>query len=1070
MIQEEVILEETRGILATLAKIPAVGKGEEDCSTLLSGLLKNYPRYINFAAARPDGEVVCSAVPFHRPVSVADRPYFRSALENRLFSVGQYQGDRITGKSSINFGYPVSGRNAEVTGVVFAALDLSHLTKLEFAVDAQTPENSTYVKLDSDGTVLSAYPETQLFGVGNPLEKSLFERITKEKNGSFEGKGTDGVERLYLFSALNSSLFKDRVYVLLGIPKKGLFAECDRVLVRNLAVVAGMVLLALMATWFGGSILIVRPVGSLVKASKRLASGDLTARTGLRTTQGELGLLGMAFDNLAEELQRGQDVSRRMQEIATEKQELGTRLLSLINNIPGVVYRGLKDWSVSFIGAEVVNLTGYAPEEFTGGALLWKNLIHPDDLEGVKETFRQAVKEKSGVLRAEYRIRHKEGGIRWIADRRQLIYGESGAFAYVDGLLLDITVVKKHELELEENKDRYRDLVEHSQALIGTHDLSGRILSVNPWAANVLGYSQDELLRMNLRDLLVPEVQHEFGIYLDKIREHGTAQGLLLLQTRKGEQRIWEYNNTLRTEGVPEPIVRGMAQDITERMRADKALMRLNMAVEQVSEAVVITDTEGRIEYVNFAFERITGYSREEAVGRNMRFLKSGKQDETFYKTMWETITRGESWTGHFTNRKKDGTLYEEQAAISPIRNTSGKIIHFVAVKRDMTRERELQRQLQTAQRMEAVGTLAGGIAHDFNNALTGVFGFGEMLRSQLAGNEDALSNLDEILRCGERAATLTRQILTYSRRQIIEPINLSLNTVITDLLKLVSKVLGEQIEIRTFLEKDLPIIRADIGQIEQVVMNLVMNARDAMPGGGQLRIETEVANLDAEFVRHHPYMSVGSYVVLMVSDTGVGMDQKTQERVFEPFFTTKAPDKGTGLGLAMVYGIVKQHKGFIHLYSEPGKGTTIKIYLPPVEGAPDVLESQKPSEIRGGTETILLAEDDESVRMLVERSLRDLGYTLLVTRNGEEAIEIFHQNSDKISLALLDVVMPLKGGKEAYEVIHRIKPELKVIFMSGYTADSVHESFVKIAGVPFLPKPFSPSSLARKVREVLGR
>ena len=252
--------------------------------------------------------------------------------------------------------------------------------------------------------------------------------------------------------------------------------------------------------------------------------------------------------------------------------------------------------------------------------------------------------------------------------------------------------------------------------------------------------------------------------------------------------------------------------------------------------------------------------------------------------------------------------------------------------------------------------------------------------------------------------------------------------------------------------------------------MNLVLNARDAMPGGGQLTIETEVANLEAGYVRRHPYMHIGSYVLLTVSDTGIGMDQTTQEKVFEPFFTTKAPEKGSGLGLSMVYGIVKQHKGFIHLYSEPGKGTAFKIYLPPAEGAPEIIALARPSEIQGGTETILLAEDDESVRMLVERTLGDLGYTVLVTRNGEDAIETFGKNKEKILLALLDIVMPLKGGKEAYEVMHQMKPGLKVIFMSGYTANSVHESFVLIAGVPFLSKPFGPGALARKVREVLDR
>ena len=371
---------------------------------------------------------------------------------------------------------------------------------------------------------------------------------------------------------------------------------------------------------------------------------------------------------------------------------------------------------------------------------------------------------------------------------------------------------------------------------------------------------------------------------------------------------------------------------------------------------------------------------------------------------------------------------------------------------------------------MEAVGTLAGGIAHDFNNALTGIFGFAEMLKVKLSGNERVLSDLDEILRCAERASTLTRQLLTYARRQIIEPVNLSPNKVITDLLKLVSKVVGEHIEIRTFLAKDLPTIHADAGQIEQVVMNLVLNARDAMPGGGQLLLETELVRLDAEYVRYHPYMNVGSYVVLTVSDTGIGMDKKTQERVFEPFFTTKGPDKGTGLGLAMVYGIVKQHNGFIHLYSEPGKGTTFKTYLPPVEAAPDVTVPSKPSGIRGGTETVLLAEDDESVRMLVERTLMELGYTVLVARNGEEAVEAFLKNRDRIDLAILDAVMPGKGGKAAYEEMHKTRADLKVIFMSGYTANAVHDSFILIAGIPFLSKPFGPEALARKVREVLDR
>jgi nitrogen-specific signal transduction histidine kinase/ActR/RegA family two-component response regulator len=386
----------------------------------------------------------------------------------------------------------------------------------------------------------------------------------------------------------------------------------------------------------------------------------------------------------------------------------------------------------------------------------------------------------------------------------------------------------------------------------------------------------------------------------------------------------------------------------------------------------------------------------------------------------------------------------------------------------DVTEKTKLERQLQTAQRMESVGTLAGGIAHDFNNVLTGIIGYGELLREKVAGDQGALQDLDVMMNAAGRASTLTRQLLTYARRQVIDPVNLSLNTLTADLMKLISKVAGEHIEVRTFLSKDLPTIRADRGQIEQVLMNLCLNARDAMPEGGQLLVETEEVYLDEEYVKHNPYIKVGKYVFLQVSDTGIGMDEKTRERVFEPFFTTKGPEKGTGLGLAMVYGIVKQHDGYIHLYSELGKGTTFRVYFPTVAARPDaVQETRREETVRGGTETILLAEDEESVRRLAKRVLEDLGYKVLVARNGEEAIEIFKLNGD-IALAVLDMIMPKKGGKEAYEEIHKANPKLKVIFMSGYTAEAIHESFLLIAGVPFLPKPFGPRTLARKVREVL--
>lgn len=880
-----------------------------------------------------------------------------------------------------------------------------------------------------------------------------------------------------------------------------------------------------------------------------------------------------------------------------KNRELHRRLVSLVNTVPGAIYHGLRDWSISFIGAEVTNLTGYAPEQFEGGAILWKDLIHPDDLERVKETFRKAVREKTSVLEVCYRIRRKNGDIRWVADRRQMNYEGNGAFAYVDGLLLDITESRETDLRLAESEHQFRTIADTAPSGIVTMDDRGNIAFFNRTAERLFGYAADEVAGKNVTVLIPDRYRGAHAAGLERFLKTGETRiigrTVELVGRRKDgtefpielslgtwgekdapffsaiirditERKSWERvlkeseekfrvifddskdgillvdvetkrfiagNRAIcdmlqyspdeipklgvpdihseedlhwvldeferqakheieRTKDIPvkrrdgsilfvdiksspvtisgKPYLMGNFRDVTERRKAEEALTRLGMAVDQAAEAIVVTDTEGRIEYVNPAFEQITGYPREESVGQNMRILKSGKHDETLYRKMWETISRGEVWTGRFHNRKKDGTLYEEEAVISPVRNASGRIINFVAGKKDITREILLQKQVQTAQRMESVGTLAGGIAHDFNNALTGILGFGEILRRRVAGDPDAVTDLDMIGKCVEQAALLTRQLLTFARRQVIEPVNLDINVVVTDMLKILGKALRENIEIRTFLSKDVPTARLDRGQIEQVVMNLCLNARDAMPSGGKLHVETADVTLDEEYRTLHPYMKPGRYALLVVSDTGIGMDDSTLERVFEPFFTTKPMNKGTGLGLSVVYGIVKQHNGYIHAYSEPGAGTTFKVYFPATDALPDAVPGTRRDEaVVGGTERILLAEDEESIRMLSERVLKELGYNVFVARNGEEALDLFKQNTD-IDLAVLDVVMPRKGGKEAFEAMHKINPKLKVIFMSGYSANAIHVSYVLSPEVPFLPKPFGPNSLARKVREVL--
>ena len=500
-----------------------------------------------------------------------------------------------------------------------------------------------------------------------------------------------------------------------------------------------------------------------------------------------------------------------------------------------------------------------------------------------------------------------------------------------------------------------------------------------------------------------------------------------------------------------------------------EAHQKLTFHVNHMPLAYIVWDTDFRVVEWNPAAERIFGWTAAEALGKYSYEMIVPPEARLHVNGVWAKLLEGdESSYSMNANLRKDGAKITCEWFNAPQRDADGNISGVLTMIHDVSERSRLEKQLQAVQRMESVGTLAGGIAHDFNNALTGILGFSELLRLHLSNDPKAISDLDEIARCAERASTLTRQLLTFARRQIIEPFPFSLNAVVTDLLKFIRKVVGEHIEIQTFLGGSLPAIMADQGQIEQVLMNLCLNARDAMPEGGKLLIETEVAELDMDYVKSYPYMRVGRHVVLTVSDTGIGMDETTRERVFEPFFTTKEPGKGTGLGLSMVYGIVKQNNGFIHLYSEPGKGTTFKIYFPAIEATPERKVTPREEPLVGGTETILLAEDEETVRVLAERTLNELGYNVLVAKDGEEACVLFEKHKEKIALAVLDIVMPRKGGKNAFEEMCRSNPKLKVIFMSGYAANAIHDSFVLVLGTPFLPKPFGPRSLGKKVREVL--
>ena len=508
-----------------------------------------------------------------------------------------------------------------------------------------------------------------------------------------------------------------------------------------------------------------------------------------------------------------------------------------------------------------------------------------------------------------------------------------------------------------------------------------------------------------------------------------------------------------------------------DRIRLDEEQRRLAAVLEQATETIMITDVDGNIVYANPYFEMSSGYTVSEAINNNPNILQSGLQDRALYTELWETISAGNTWHGMLINKRKDGSLYYEEASIFPIKNATNEIINYASVKRDITERVRAEEQLRQSQRLEAIGRLAGGVAHDFNNLLTVITGHVEFLLMHYPSADDPLRReIDPIKEAAERAADLTRQLLAFSRRQVLQPQKLNLNKLVTDLGKMLGRLIREDIILKTNLTPHLEPIYADPGQIEQVILNLVVNARDAMPNGGTLTIETTRVYLKTPAAFYSNEFEPGPHIKLSVSDTGLGIDEAIQERIFEPFFTTKPEGQGTGLGLATVHGIVTQSKGCLDVESKPGQGTIFNIYLPQDINSAMIETKQKQldGKIELGAETILLVEDEDDVREVVYKALNGYGYTVLTATNGDEAQRISEEYQEPIHLLLTDVVMPGSiGGTELANILSARRPEMNVVLMSGYAEEVSLQS-----GGPdtdhFLQKPFSPLDLVVTVQTAL--
>ncbi|MBU4126279.1 MAG: PAS domain S-box protein, partial [Proteobacteria bacterium] len=678
----------------------------------------------------------------------------------------------------------------------------------------------------------------------------------------------------------------------------------------------------------------------------------------------------------------------------------------------------------------------------------------------------------------------------------------------VEELQREITERRRAEDRLRESEQWLSTTLRSiGDAVIAT-DTDGLVTLMNPVAEDLTGWDETETAGKPLEDIFNiindqtgGRAENPVTRVLQKGVVVGMADHTVLIAKDGTKRHIADSGAPIRDEEGEIIGTVMVFRDITERKQAEEELRKhrdhleelvqdrtealresekktkqvkeyLELQVDRMPIGLILWDAEFHVTSWNPAAEKIFGFTAEETLGKHPYDLVVPKEAQPQVDDIWRRLLEGDM-TAYSTNENitKDGGTIICEWTNTPLKETDGTVLGVLSMVKDITEQKKLEEQFRQSQKMEAIGTLAGGVAHDFNNLLTVIIGNSQLALMDVIKDESLRKKIEEIEKAGDRAASLTRQLLAFSRKQIITPRVLDLNELLTGIEKMLGRLIGEDVELLTIPGPALWQVEVDPGQMEQVIMNMAINAKDAMPQGGKITIETANTDLDENYFRKHGIEGEkpGHYVMLAVSDTGIGMDKETQEHIFEPFFTTKEVGKGTGLGLSTVYGIVKQNNGFVWVYSEPGQGSTFKVYLPRAEGAADSEEKQQLPVIElDGSETVLIVEDDNGLRKFAQEVLLLHGYKVLDAENGEDALRVSQAHEGQIHLMITDVVMPRMGGKELSEKLQPFYPRMKVIYMSGYTDNAIVEHGVLAPGLNFLQKPFTPESLALKVREVL--
>jgi len=1059
--EEGTLLGGVQRFLLTLAEFPGLrDNSPAGCADLLPHLFRAHPNYINIWVVNADGSLFCEA----RPVAIAtpairERAWFQRALSSRTTVVGDYQISATTQNPDVVIAHPLIDESGRVVRILGVGISLEQLSQI--AARARIPPGATLTLTDQRHTVLARFPEDKSV-IGKPQSDRMAGLPKSDGTADVaEGSGVDGRRRLYAHVPIEAEL-NTGLTVTIAVEPSAIFAESDFLLRRHLWLLLLVGLVAVGVALISGQLFIVRPVAALGALTNRIATGDHEARAELTAGLTGLGDLGGAVETLAVALDTHQRTLRESEQRFRQIAETITEVFWMAD---------VQSARMLYLSPAYERIWGRSCESLYKNPKSFVDAVHPDDVDDVIEAMKK--QEAGEPFDYEYRIVRPDGDVRWIWDRGFPVPHPSGPPLRYVGVAEDVTVRK----ETDEHIQLLARAIESTNEMVSVTDLNDRFTFVNKAFLRTYGYRAEEVLGRTPAILQPPDLIRESALEILRETRRGGWQGEIRNRRKDGSELIVSLNTSVIQDHHGRVIgLLGVARDITERLKSERAIReaeeRTRFALEASHVGIWEADLKHDVSFWSETCEAMHGLApgtfgktyqsfmncihpddRQVVAGAIQQASKDRPDTKIEYRSVWP-----------------DGALHQISTTAHFVFDPDGTPARGVGFVIDVSEQRSLEDQLRHAQKMEAVGQLAGGIAHDFNNMLTAILGNAELAMEEIAPGGPHRTEFEEIVNAGNRAAALTRQLLAFSRKQVLAPRVLHIGQIVSGVTPMLQRLIGESIELRIVLG-DRGQVKADAGQVEQVLMNLAVNARDAMKAGGYLTIETNDVTLDEAYARLHPTVHAGHYVMIAVSDTGHGIDAETQKHVFEPFFTTKPKGEGTGLGLATVYGIVKQSGGHIWLYSEIGKGTTFKVYLPRTAEAVTVA-SPTPS-ARGhllGHETILYVEDEASVREFVHKVLSRHGYNVHAMGDAAHALEFARAHRDPIDLVFTDVVLPGMSGPAMALELRQEHPESKVLYASGYTDNAIVHHGVLDSRVAFLQKPFTAEALVMRVRNVLDQ